>query len=361
MKKLLVVLLASTLCPVAFAGLSQLGVHFSAQNANVPATNVTSPFTSDVITVYATENPQSGSCGVSNMTYTLKWIDERQILNIRVISTTPGKSASMVVPMRVYGEPATIQSNGVFSLAAGTAACVGTLGAYGLYVDGFGFWPGQPQKQAGILEPAKFDYTNITSQLDTILDYNMGGPGQESSYLVFVLDQNIAQNHLQWNDEYGPQSADCSAGCIVPFRGHGEVSLSNIGFPSGNNRVAATAIKFAVPGNGSGPLTDYEFSAINSTFEGTRTVATVAMGTFYAAFETISTNPLNPSGQYIFSSTLQTDSCGLVSGVAGMRGTGVPSYISGVCPTLNGGAVTATMTDSLPKPSYDVYDDLIVF
>src|SRR5260370_11924674 len=78
MKTLLaLVAIAFTLSPTAFAGLSQISKHFPAQTAALSATTIVSTPTysgSYVISLYATQN--SANCGISNITYTLRWNDE---------------------------------------------------------------------------------------------------------------------------------------------------------------------------------------------------------------------------------------------------------------------------------------------
>ena len=384
-------LLAITLCPVAFGGLSQIGVHFQAQNAPIAPTNVTGPgccFSGNyLIFIYATQNPVSIGCGVSNLVHTLAWTDERGNVNMQSVTTPKtdagsGTQASMVIPVHTLpGTVPTVSTSGTFALGADTAACVGSKGTYGLYVDGLGFWATQPQKQAGIIEH-KVDIP-VSNGQKVVLVTN-----QPASYFVALLSRNTSNTVLHWSDEYGSQSSNGGQvgdqGFLQPLRmAYGATSqvFVTVGAAgSGATRVAAAAVKFGTPGNGAGPLTDYESQETDLPFllnVGFNLGAnSELLSGFYALTSITSSSPQTGSvgqvvGEFGYANGQDLPfGCGIALGSAAGTGTGLASHGTTVCPIVPvtfpafTGWQVATFPSHVGLPSaisWSEYDNLLLF
>lgn len=389
MRKLLTLaaLLALAVCP-AFAGLSQIGAHFPAQNA--PLTNaviVPGGGTVDgsyLVSIYATQNHLT-FCGISGITYTLNWTDERGNPSSRSIATTEfntgsGDFASMVVHLRKKAsDPVTISTSYTVFDSTYLPGCV-AAGLYGLYVDGFGFWPNQAQKQAGITEARDADSGSIYGKRYTLVS------NVPASYLVAVETNNVSGSIISWSDEYGTQSANascvapCESSTLQPVRlvsGSSSqlyVTAGSAGTGArGDTRIVAAAVKFAVPGIGPGPLTDYEFWQTNFTWNYTAVfipgtqpplsqpnIAIIA-GEISVPFPVLGS--VEAASDMYSSNSFSSDACNAAASTDPSYGA-VPSVIS-LCsfaydPAHPNGVMVFT-SGYYPPPQYDVYYDMITF
>jgi len=167
---------------------------------------------------------------------------------------------------------------------AGASVTVSTAGydsPYSLSVFGFGFWPGQPQKQGGIKE--------------TVLGIN-GQVQIQAGPTLFVFHGNP-------NCEFGvgipggPAGLSFTPPTIFPFNaGPGWVALGQIS-PSGtcDSTDQLDIVSFGVPSIGSGPLKDYEYNLLdwtNATYPYYRTVFTAgASGASFLVATNIAEEP----------------------------------------------------------------------
>ncbi len=151
---------------------------------------------------------------------------------------------------------------------AGASVTVSTSGVdfpYSLSVFGFGFWPGQPQKQGGIKETVLGVNGQVEIQADPTLFVFHGNPDCE-------IDVGIPG---------GPAGLTFTPPAIFPFNaGPGWVETKQIS-PSGtcDSTDQLDVIGFGIPSTGSGPLKDYEYNLLdwtNATYPYYKTVFTAA-------------------------------------------------------------------------------------
>ena len=138
---------------------------------------------------------------------------------------------------------------------ASTAATIAVSGTpypiYSVYVFGFGFWPGQPQKQAGITETFN----------STITAGNSSGYIAAGDTLVAVT--SASGSGCTWSVGSYPSNI---TGIGVGIVATNESSSANV-FSNTSSGCSETvvALNFGTPGTGSGPLTDYEYNLIGWT------------------------------------------------------------------------------------------------
>jgi len=127
----------------------------------------------------------------------------------------------------------------------------GSAGHYSMGVFGFGLWPGQPQKQAGLTELP---------------------PGQiPAGDYIFLVTEGTADNICIGTASltvpgYGTMQISYPWSVILPFRASaGTFSFSA---PTGSEHCAGVtfnALHFGAPGTGPGPLKDWELNLIDWT------------------------------------------------------------------------------------------------
>ncbi|HYW37160.1 MAG TPA: hypothetical protein VE957_03525 [Terriglobales bacterium] len=244
----------------AHAGISEVYANFPNQTtALLPTPILTAPASaaSYLVCIYL-EQPNP-----STMTATLSWTDE----NGNVQSFSP---ANVAGAHSSYGMMCqTIRND------AGTAPAIAVSGTpsgkYGVFVSGFGFWPGHPQKQGGISEIFNQPLPNTGS----------GTAALYGDYLLAVEPigrVSGAETYVSWTDDFGAQFETLpEAGGILFFR---EANYTSIGISpnaAGYGDFNWSLLRLSSPSSGSGPLTDYEYTLLdwtNATYPGLKTVFT---------------------------------------------------------------------------------------
>jgi hypothetical protein len=254
-----IMLMALLACAsAAHAGISEIYANFPKQTAALLATPILKAPASDanyLVCVYL-EQPNP-----STMTATLSWTDEN------------GNSQGFS-PANVAG---TYSSYGMMCQSIrnhrGTAPAVAVAGTpssnYGVFVSGFGFWPGQGQKQGGIFEIINQPLPNTGS----------GTAALYGDYLLAVEPTSRvsgAEAFVSWTDDYGEQFERLpDAGGILFFRERNYTSIGISPNTAGYGAFDWSLLKLSSPSAGSGPLTDYEYTLLdwtNATYPKVETV-----------------------------------------------------------------------------------------
>jgi hypothetical protein len=178
------------------------------------------------------------------MTATVAWTDENGDAQHFTLGTGPNGACSLI------------------RNEAGTAATIAVAGTpapnYSVYVFGFGFWPGQPQKQGGLTETLNATLTaghnsgNLGAGDSLVAVVATSGGGSCQWSLGSLLTGNgtaVVPAHLASGDEFKNTSTACSETVV--------------------------AVSFGTPAMGSGPLTDYEYNMLGWTSASWPTLETV--------------------------------------------------------------------------------------
>jgi len=191
---------------------------------------------------------QPGSDNENAMSAVLRWTDENSLPQSFTFSA-PSGPINYCNPIRnLAGTAPTIETDG---------ACPGS---YDLFVTGFGFWPGAPQKQGGITQPIRREFLHAFNGV-------LLTPGATGDYLMAVSESNGGSWTLGWTDFIGPQSvsgSDSLNGYVIPIHA---LAGTDITFSGGAaaEQINIDALHFGAPAAGSGPITDYEFNMLDYT------------------------------------------------------------------------------------------------
>jgi hypothetical protein len=237
MKKFFPALALLLVTPFAYGGISEIKTDFPNQTGPMgPSTVVTtgSGAAASYLLCIANYN--------SPVRPTLAWTDE---------NNNPQSWTPPIIAADGYGYYGCdlIRNHAGDSVKVSTA---GSTGLYSLTVFGFGFWPGQPQKQGGITE--------------TVLGVN--GTASISGDPVLFLFTGDNTCEIVIGAPGLPASFSLTAPAIFPFiiAAAGYVTTEQIsGSGTCNSSNELAVISFGTPSTGSGPLTDYEYDMLDWT------------------------------------------------------------------------------------------------
>jgi hypothetical protein len=255
-------LLAMALVATASAGITEIKQTFQGQTALLSGSSIMSaPGSNGSYLVCAYLDQPSGG----TVAATLSWTDENG--NAQTATAASGTaSGGGCTPIRVE---------------ASTTPSVSTTGTidsyYDLFITGFGFWPGQPQKQGGLTEAANYSGWPTSNTV-------LAGPTSETTYLAVAQVQLPGSGDgsvtLSWTDAIGGQSEtllNTNEEWVGLVRSQAETQVTALATSCSGCNVNIALVAFGTPATGSGPLTDYEYNLLdwtNATYPNEKTVFT---------------------------------------------------------------------------------------
>jgi hypothetical protein len=243
------------LTTIAHAGISEIYVSYPNLTSALPATPIFTAGASAgnyLICVYLEQASSSAT-----MTATLDWTDDNNLQHsISLAAKTAPYYRALCQPIRNQANTAPVIST------SGT-----TTVPYGVYVAGFGFWPGQTQKQGGLTMATT--YQGWPVGFSTIFTTT-----KEATYLLAVQTLTPATGtgavEILWQDHYGSQLllTDNSQGtAVIPIHvmGNSLIYIWGTSDPSPGASTQVALLQFGTPASGNGPLLDYEANLIDWT------------------------------------------------------------------------------------------------
>jgi hypothetical protein len=340
--RLLVLLMSSvTLSAPAHAAVSEVRKDFLNLTSLLPASPIIAASTVDgsyLICVTAGDVTNTAPTAV------LRWTDENGDFRNFAYPSMNGVPNGCNLIRNLAGTSPTIETGGSYN------------GPYNLFVFGIGFWPGGSQGQGGLSEPLTYSFTGANG-------------GREFSFPGFPwLFAVIANNNCQWQLAAGSAGTISEKGSqVLTSYGAGNGVFTTL---SGGCNYSLTAVQFATPKAGAGPLTDYEYGLLNWTDATYPALKTVFTSGTSGANILLATSIAERPNNGVTSEVLLTSWSNQSPGLCAASVIGVPSGGPGSCVSAGFiGANTAMqlMTYNSPgqkwgtSPAYDAEVDVIQF
>jgi hypothetical protein len=243
------------LATFAHASISEIDASYPNLTAALPPTPIFtagSSVGSYLVCVYLEQASSSAP-----MTATLDWTDDNNLQhNVSLAPKSGQYYSALCQPIRNEANTAPIIST------SGTSTT-----PYGLYVAGFGFWPGGTQKQGGLTMAATYLGWPVGSS-------TMFTTAKEATYLLAIQTltpvTGVGAVEIEWQDHYGTQyllTNNLQEMAVVPIHATADtlITINGTSTRSPDSTTQVALLQFGTPATGSGPLTDYEANLLDWT------------------------------------------------------------------------------------------------